>query len=194
MLKNNKAGFATSSLSVFNLNRVLRSIATPPTKLAIPRANRVKIESCWQDIEFILQEDQIQFLTTVNNKVKVRRSIKSLVPENAKEEEKVIRYKDLVKARAKYIEKESTQEAKGKRSRGRKKARSSPPEAEQGDADTARRSRKCKSAAQDPPEPSNKVARAPVSASVVQICGVLIAEDEIVSEPWRAQVDRLILG
>jgi hypothetical protein len=120
-------------------------------------------------------------------------------------------YKDLVEARAKRVEKESTQEAKGKRRRSRK-AKSSPPEAEEGtadtarrgrkrksgtpeadegDADTARRSRKRKSAAQDPPEPSNKVARAPVTASVAQISGTPIAEDEIVSEPWRAPVARM---
>jgi hypothetical protein len=116
-----------------------------------------------------------------------------------------------VEARAKRVEKESTQEAKGKRRRGRelkssppeeeegtadtarrgRKRKSGTPEADEGDADTARRSRKRKSAAQDPPEPSNKVARAPVTAAVVQMSGTPIAEDEIVPEPWRAPVARM---
>jgi hypothetical protein len=155
----------------------------------------------------ILQKDRIQFLTTINNEAKVRRSTKSLVLEKAK----VMNYKDLKEARAKRVVKESTQAAKGKGKRGRK-SKSSPPEPEEDtaetarrgqkrksgtpetdeeDAETARRSRKRKSAAQDSPEPSNKVARAPVTASVVQMSGTPIAEDEIVPEPWRAPVARM---
>jgi hypothetical protein len=152
----------------------------------------------------ILQEDRIQFLTTINNEAKVRRSTKSLVLASAKGEGKVMSYEDLVKARAKRLEKESTQEAKGKRRRGRKPKHSPPqieegtaetarrgtPEADEEDADTARRSRKRKSAVQDPPEPSKKVARVPVKASVVQMSGTPIA-DEIVPEPWRAPVAQM---
>jgi hypothetical protein len=120
-------------------------------------------------------------------------------------------YEDLEEARAKRVVKEATRAAKGKGKRGRKrksdtleaeedtaetarrgrKCKSGTPEADEGDADTARRSRKRKSAAQDPPEPSNKVARAPVTASVVQMSGTPIAEDEIVPEPWRAPVARM---
>jgi len=120
-------------------------------------------------------------------------------------------YEDLEEARAKRAVKESSQAAKGKGKRGRK-SKSSPPEAEEGTADvsrhgrkrksgtpeedegtadTARRSRKRKSAAQDPPEPSNRVARAPVTASAVQMSGTPIAEDEIVPAPWRALVARM---
>jgi len=43
----------------------------------------------------ILQEDRIQFLTTINNEAKVRRSTKSLVLGKAK----VMSYEDLVEAR-----------------------------------------------------------------------------------------------
>jgi hypothetical protein len=49
----------------------------------------------------ILQEDQIQFLTTINNEAKVRRSTKSLVLGKAK----VMSYEDLEEARAKRVEK-----------------------------------------------------------------------------------------
>ena len=57
----------------------------------------------------VLQEDQIQFLTTINNKAKVRRSTKSLVLGKAK----VMSYEDLEEAQAKHVEKELTQRAKG---------------------------------------------------------------------------------
>jgi hypothetical protein len=129
-------------------------------------------------------------LTIINNEAKVRRSTRLLVLGNAKGEGKVISYKDLIEARAKRVEKESTQEAKGKRRRGRK-AKSSPPEAEEGTADTARRGRKRKSAAQNPPESSNKVTLALAIALVVQVSRTPIAEDEIVLELWRAPVARI---
>lgn len=63
----------------------------------------------------VLQEDRIQFLTTINNEAKVRRSTKSLVLGKAK----VMSFEDLEEARAKRIVKESTQAAKGKAKRGR---------------------------------------------------------------------------
>ena len=47
-------------------------------------------------------------------------------------------YEDLEEARAKRVEKESTQGAKGQAKRGRKR-KSGPLEAEEGTADTARR-------------------------------------------------------
>ena len=65
----------------------------------------------------ILQEDRIQFLTTINNEAKVRRSTKSLVLGKAK----VMSYEDLVEARAKRVVKEATRAAKGKGKRGRKR-------------------------------------------------------------------------
>ena len=125
MLKNIKAGFAASGLFLLNPDRVLRSMPAPPAEPAMPRADEVKVGSCWQDIEpqtpvmpvsaeafmslqkliiqwdahtldemskqnlarhlqmctkafqkssakSILQEDQIQFLTMINNEAKVR--------------------------------------------------------------------------------------------------------------------------
>jgi hypothetical protein len=146
----------------------------------------------------VLQEDRIQFLTTINNEAKVRRSTKSLMLGKAK----VMSYEDLEEARAKRVVKDSAQAAKGKGKRGRK-SKSSPPEAEEDTAETARRGRKRKSAvleaeveaeAEEPePEPNAKMARtskapAPSRASVMQ---TPIAEDEIVPEPWRAPVAKM---
>ncbi len=50
-LKNIKAGFTTSSLFLFNLDRVLRSILPPLAKQAIPKANKVRVGPCRQDVE-----------------------------------------------------------------------------------------------------------------------------------------------
>jgi hypothetical protein len=49
--KNIKAGFAASSLFLFNPDRVLRSMPALPAEPAIPRADEVKIGSCRQDVE-----------------------------------------------------------------------------------------------------------------------------------------------
>jgi hypothetical protein len=244
MLKNIKAGFTISGLFPFNPDRVLRSIPAPPAKLAIPRADKVKVGTYRQDIEpqtpvtpvsaeafmslqnriiqdartldetskqklvshlqkgtkayqkssalSILQNEQIQYLLTINNEAKVRRSTKSLVLAKGKGEGKVMSYEDLVEARAKRVEKEAAQEAKGKSRRGRKR-KSSTLEAEEDTAeeDTAgstRRGRKRKSAALDAPAPANKKARisnAPKSASTLMrpASRIQIAEDEIMPEP-----------
>jgi hypothetical protein len=142
----------------------------------------------------ILQEDRIQFLTTINNEAKVRRSTKSLVLGKAK----VMSYEDLEEARAKRVVKDSVKEAKGKGKRGRKRKRATP-EAEEATADKVKRGRKRKSAvleaeAEEPePEPNAKMARtskapAPSRALVMQ---TPIAEDEIVPEPWRAPVAQM---
>jgi hypothetical protein len=45
MPKNIKAGFTTSSLFLFNPNRVLRSIPVPLAELAIPKADKIEIGS-----------------------------------------------------------------------------------------------------------------------------------------------------
>jgi hypothetical protein len=143
----------------------------------------------------ILKDNRIQQLTEINNEAKVRRSTRSVVLANAKKgngEGQVISYEELVEARARHAEKES---AKGKKRRGRKR-KSGTPEADEGTADTVRRDRKRKNAMQEAPEPSAKVARlskAPAStrASAVQKSGRLVAEDELVSEPWRAPVARM---
>ena len=107
----------------------------------------------------VIQEDQIQFLTTINNEAKVRRSTKSLVLGTAK----VMSYEDLEEARAKRAEIEAAGAAKGKSNRGRKR-KSSAPEAEEATAHKAKRSRKRKSAAleagEPEPEPEPEVVRA----------------------------------
>jgi hypothetical protein len=111
-----------------------------------------------------LKDDQIQFLNTINNEAKVRRSTKALVLGKAK----VMSYEDLEEARAKRAEKEAAKEAKGKGKRGRKR-KTVVPEA-------------------DPPEPKVKVVRIsnapePARGSVVQMSGTPVAEDELVLEP-----------
>ena len=47
--KNIKAGFATSGLFLFNLDRVLRDMPKPFANLTIPKADKVKVGSCHQD-------------------------------------------------------------------------------------------------------------------------------------------------
>jgi len=223
--KNIKASFATSGLFLFNPDRVLRHMPKPPTNLTIPKANKVKVRSCPQDVvpqtpvtpvsakgfmslqnliikqnaytlddtskqklerhvlkltkagqmflvKDALQEDQIQFLNTINNKAKVQRSTKSLVLGKAK----VMSYEDLKEARVKRANKEAAKEAKGKGKRGRK--------------------RKSAALEADAPEPNAKVvqmseAPSPARASVVQMSGTPVAEDEIVPEPWRAPVAQM---
>lgn len=207
--KNIKAGFAASGLFPFNPDRVLRSIPAPLAEPAIPRADEVKVGSCRQDVEpqtqkcakgfqqysatNILQADRIQFLTTINNEAKVRRSTKSLVLGKAK----VMSYEDLEEARAKRLVKESTQAAKGKGKGGRKSKKSPPePEEEEDTVETARRGRKRTSAELEAPEPTNKMARMcnapkPASALVIQASRSQIDEDEIAPEPRRAPVARM---
>jgi hypothetical protein len=206
--KNIKAGFAACGLFPFNPDRVLRSMPVPAAEPAIPRADEVRVGSCRQDVEpqtqkctkafqkssaqSILQEDRIQFLTTINNEAKVRRSTKSLVLGKAK----VMSYKDLEEARAKRVVKDSAQAAKGKGKRGRKR-KSSPAESEEDIAETASRGRKHKSAELEVPEPTNNVrtsnATKPASALVMQVGRTRIAEDEIEIEPkpWRAPEARM---
>ena len=92
-------------------------------------------------------------------------------------------YEHLEEARAKRAEKEAAK-AKGKGKRGRK-CKSATLEAEEATADKAKRGRKRKSVAleADAPEPAR--------ASVVQMSGTPVAEDEIVPGPWRAPVARM---
>jgi len=49
-LKNIKAGFAASGLFSFNPDRVLRDMPKPPADLTMPKADKVKVESCPQDV------------------------------------------------------------------------------------------------------------------------------------------------
>ncbi|KAG9235706.1 hypothetical protein BJ875DRAFT_440084 [Amylocarpus encephaloides] len=103
---------------------------------------------------YVLKDDDIKLLRTINNEAKVRRSTKSLVLGTAK----VISYKDLKIARAKRIAKDSAQAAKGKGKRDRK-SKNSPPEPEDDTAEIARRGRKRKSVEPAVSEPINKMAR-----------------------------------
>jgi hypothetical protein len=51
MPKNIKAGFTTSGLFPFNLDRVFRSMSASLVELVIPGADKVKVGSYWQDVE-----------------------------------------------------------------------------------------------------------------------------------------------
>ncbi|KAN0098223.1 hypothetical protein V8E51_013886 [Hyaloscypha variabilis] len=144
----------------------------------------------------ILKEDRIQFLTTINNEAKVRRSTKSLVLGKAK----VISYEDLEEARAKRIVKDAAKEAKGKGKHGRKCKRATL-EVEEATADKVKRGRKRKStvleleveAEELEPEPNAKMARTSkaLALSRASVMETSIAEDEIVLEPWRALVAKM---
>ncbi|OBT48116.1 hypothetical protein VE00_01033 [Pseudogymnoascus sp. WSF 3629] len=123
----------------------------PPAKLNIPKADEV-------------DEDRIQFLTTINDEAKVQRSTKSLVLGKAK----VMSYEDLEEARAKHANKEAAKEAKGKGKRGRK-CKSATSEVDEASMGKANHGRKRKSAMleADALEPKAKEARtsnAPESA------------------------------
>jgi hypothetical protein len=48
--KNIKAGFAATGLFPFNPDRVLRDMPKPPADLTIPKADKVKVGSCPQDV------------------------------------------------------------------------------------------------------------------------------------------------
>jgi len=119
-----------------------------------------------------LKDDQIEFLNTINNEAKVRRSTKSLLLGKAK----VMSYEDLEEARAKRAEKDAAKETRGKCKRGRK--------------------RKSAALKAEEPEPNAKVVRmseapAPARASVIQMSGTLVAENEIVPDSLRAPVARM---
>jgi hypothetical protein len=239
--KNIKAGFAASSLFLFNPDRVLRHIPKPPADLTIPKADEVEVGSCLQDIVlqtpvmpvsakgFIslqnliikqvayalddtskqklerhvlkftkagqmflakgaLQEDQIQFLTTINNEAKVRRSTKSFVLGKAK----VMSYKDLKEVRAKRAEKEAAKDAKGKGKRSRK-CKSATPEADEATTDKAKRGRKRKSAMPeaDASEPMAKVARISNVPESAGNSGTQMTGTQVMPDPPRAPVARM---
>ncbi|KAG9249176.1 hypothetical protein BJ878DRAFT_475781 [Calycina marina] len=143
---------------------VLRSVSAPPAEPEIPGADENlarHLQKCTKAFRKfsalgILQEDQIQFLTTINNEAKVRRWTKPLVLGKVN----VMSYDDLEEARAKRVVKDAARVGKGKGKRGRKSIWT-PPDAEEGTAEAARcgRKRKNKSAVLEAPESTNKVAR-----------------------------------
>ena len=127
-----------------------------------------------------LQQDQIQFLTTISNEAKVRRSTKSLVLGKAK----VMSYEDLEEARAKRAKKETANEAKGKGKRGQK-CKSATPKVDEATADKVKCGRKRKRVMPEADTPE------PARASGVQMSGTQIMEDKSAPEPFRAPVARM---
>jgi hypothetical protein len=119
----------------------------------------------------ILQQNQIQFLMTINNEAKVRRSTKSVVLGKAK----VMSYEDLKEARTKRAEKEAAKETKGKGKRGRKRKAAGPEAEAELTAKVARMSK----------------ALAPTRASVARMSETQVAEDGTALRPWRAPVARM---
>ena len=89
--------------------KLIEMLETTPVQ---PLSNAAQISFA----ERTLQQDQIRFLTTINNEAKVRRSTKLVVLGKAK----VISYEDLI---VKRIEREAKEQAKvkGKGKRGRKR-------------------------------------------------------------------------
>jgi hypothetical protein len=144
----------------------------------------------------ILQEDQIQFLTTINNKAKVWQGNQSLVLGKAR----VMSYKELEKVQAKRAEKDAAQEAKGKGKHGYKH-KSGMPEAERVTIDTVKQDQKHKSTvleaeaeAEEPePEPSAKMAQTSKVPALSRASAMQTptAEDDIMPEPWRAPVAKM---
>jgi hypothetical protein len=139
-----------------------------------------------------LKDDQIRFLTTINDEAKVRRKTKPLILGKAK----VMSYEDLEEARVKRAEKDAAKEAKGKGKRSRKR-RSATPEVDTATLVKTKRGRKRKSDLPegDAPEPRIKVPRMSEAllpettrASVVQTTRMPAVEDDIVPKPWRAPV------
>jgi hypothetical protein len=131
-----------------------------------------------------LKDERIQFLNTINNEAKVRRSTKSLVLGKAK----VMSYEDLQEARAKRAEKEAAKEAKGKGKRGRKRKMATP------EADASEPETEASEFEENAPEPNAKVMRMsekPARASVVQMSGTTVGEVEIVPGPLRAPVAQM---
>lgn len=124
-----------------------------------------------------LKDNRIQFLDTINNEAKVRRSTKSLVLGKAK----VMSYEDLEEARAKRAEKEAAKEAKGKGKRGRKRKNpASEADASESEADAS--------------QPSAKMLRmseAPARSPVVRMSRTSPGEGNIVPNPLRAPMARM---
>jgi hypothetical protein len=119
-----------------------------------------------------LQQNHIQFLLTVNNEAKVRRSTKSLVLGKAK----VMGYDELIEAREKRAKKDAAQKAKGKGKRGRKRTSAAVED------DTAEPKTKTTRVTEEP-EPATTPATTSTVAGVVGI--------ETAPAPWRAPVARM---
>jgi hypothetical protein len=78
-----------------------------------------------------LNQDHIQFLSKMNNKAKERRKTKSKILEKAIGEGRVMKYEDIVAARARRAEQEAAQDSKDKAKCGRK-PKSAPLESREG--------------------------------------------------------------
>ena len=137
-----------------------------------------------------LKDNQIRFLTTINDEAKVRRKTKPLILGKAK----VISYKDLKEAQVKRAEKDAAKEAKGKGKCSRKR-RSAILEADAATLVKTKRGRKRKSdlLKGDALKPSIKVPRMSEAllletarALVVLTTRTPAVEDDIVPKPYKA--------
>ena len=119
-----------------------------------------------------LQQQQIRFLMTINNKAKARRSTKLIVLGTAK----VMGYEELKEAREKRAKKEAAKEAKGKEKRGRKRKSST--------LDT------------DALEPKVKEVRASkvpelTTSLTTQVVGMRVEEGDTTSKSWTVPVAQM---
>jgi hypothetical protein len=121
-----------------------------------------------------LLEDRNQFLTTINNEGKIRRTTKSEILGKAR----VMSYEDLEKARAERAVKELKKAAKEA-----KKVASATTEGVEASAGKGRRGRKRNSSEEaGTPEPKAKITR---------ISETQVEEYEIAPESWKAPVARM---
>jgi len=110
----------------------------------------------------MLWEDRIEFLRTIKNETKVRRSTRLLVLGKSKDSS----YEDLKVARAKCVAEKSSQVAKG-HGKCSRKSKNSLPEQEDDTPEIAGSRRKRKSAEPDGSEPTSKMLQASTMAEPV---------------------------
>jgi len=174
---------AVMSLHNFIIKKQARALDEPSKQSLERYVQKLTKAAQTSFTQYVLQRNQIQFLTKMNDESKVRRSTASAVLGKAK----VMSYEDLDEARTKRAEKEAAKRAKDKRdgetdtakeAKGKGKRGPKPKNtvlAEKTFAGKGNRGLKRKNPPEaDPPEPKAKKVR--------------ISE---VSEPWKAPVARM---
>lgn len=132
----------------------------------------------------VLLQDQVQFLTTINNEAKTRRSTKSDILGKGRR----MTNEDLEQARIKRKEKEDAKEAKGTSQRGRKR------KAVISVADMPELQAKTWAAREEPDVLVDALANAladPAPEVALQMGRTLGIEDTVVATPLRAPVARM---
>ena len=132
----------------------------------------------------VLLQDQIRFLTTINNEAKTRRSTRSDILGKGRR----MTYEDLEQARIKRKEKEDAKKAKGSSQRGGKR------KAVISVVDMPEPQAKTWEVDEEPDVLVNALADAladPAPEVILQMGGTLGIEDTVVATPFRAPVARM---